>query len=304
VEQRPRPWEQKNPVVSGVLAYLVPGLGHFYQGRWVKGLIYFSCILGTFFGGLRLGEGAVVYNDPPPGSRRGVTLNYLGQIGVGLVALPGFYQRHRAEAPGNRPLTQLSAPLTAPFTGEVEVSGPGQDDASVAAVGTITLSTNHEGAFPETSGEFNGTVGGKPTTLALLGGFSLDRAVSAGFRRGLTVAISPGEDHPESSRMLKGSIPRALIDAYAAPPDDATLQSLHRRLGKLYQLAITCTVIAGLLNILAVWDAVEGPAYGFGDEPHGESSQVSGSTAVGAAAVVGAGGGPRPTTASKPPGRG
>ena len=26
------------------------------------------------------------------------------------------------------------------------------------------------------------------------------------------------------------------------------------------------TLIAGLLNILAIWDAFEGPAYGFGDE--------------------------------------
>ncbi|MFT5091852.1 MAG: hypothetical protein ACI93T_000671, partial [Porticoccaceae bacterium] len=31
-------------------------------------------------------------------------------------------------------------------------------------------------------------------------------------------------------------------------------------------LALVYTWIAGLLNILAVWDALQGPAYGYGDE--------------------------------------
>ena len=37
-------------------------------------------------------------------------------------------------------------------------------------------------------------------------------------------------------------------------------------MGKFFELAKIFTWIAGLLNILAVWDAFEGPAYGYGDE--------------------------------------
>ena len=45
----------KDPLVAGVLAWLVPGLGHFYQGRNAKGALFAICILGTFLYGLYLG---------------------------------------------------------------------------------------------------------------------------------------------------------------------------------------------------------------------------------------------------------
>jgi hypothetical protein len=41
---------------------------------------------------------------------------------------------------------------------------------------------------------------------------------------------------------------------------------LHRKLGKFHELALTFTMIAGLLNILVILDVLEGPAYGYGDE--------------------------------------
>ena len=45
----------KDPLIAGVLAWLVPGLGHFYQGRNAKGVLFIVCILGTFIYGLYLG---------------------------------------------------------------------------------------------------------------------------------------------------------------------------------------------------------------------------------------------------------
>ncbi len=51
------------------------------------------------------------------------------------------------------------------------------------------------------------------------------------------------------------------------PLDDPALEHLYGRLGKHYEMALVYTWIAGLLNVLAVWDAVQGPAYGYGDEP-------------------------------------
>ena len=44
------------------------------------------------------------------------------------------------------------------------------------------------------------------------------------------------------------------------------LQGLNGRLTKRFGMALVFTWIAGLLNILAIWDAVQGPAYGYDDE--------------------------------------
>jgi hypothetical protein len=264
--ERRRPWEERNPIISGVLAYLIPGAGHAYQGRWFKACIYFFGILGTFFGGMQLGEGAVVYNVPS--NQWGVSLNYLAQVCVGLPALPAIQQAKRANAPDNKPLSELSAPLSAPFEGQLIVTGPAHDQPPGKLVGRVELETSREIGFGETRGKFIGTLDGQPVELDLSGGFLLERPISAGFGRKLECLVARQSDQqPHTSRLIRGAIPRKFTDAYAAPPDAEKLQDLHGRLGKFYDLAIALTMIAGLLNVLAVWDAVDGPAYGFGDEP-------------------------------------
>ncbi|RPI74039.1 MAG: hypothetical protein EHM42_15785, partial [Planctomycetaceae bacterium] len=80
----------KNPVIAGVLAFLVPGLGHFYQGRRFKAALYCICILGTFFTGLRIGHGQVVYFQWEDPENR--TYAYLCQVWSGLPALPALAQ--------------------------------------------------------------------------------------------------------------------------------------------------------------------------------------------------------------------
>jgi hypothetical protein len=65
---------------------------------------------------------------------------------------------------------------------------------------------------------------------------------------------------------IDGETPRPFFDWFEAPLEDEEIQDVNRRLGKRYELALVYTWIAGLLNILAVWDALEGPAYGYGDE--------------------------------------
>ena len=57
----------KNKWLAAVLAFLVPGLGHAYQRRRFKAVIYFSCVLGMFFTGMTLGEWKVVYWRWEPG---------------------------------------------------------------------------------------------------------------------------------------------------------------------------------------------------------------------------------------------
>lgn len=88
------PIRLRDPGLAAFLAWLIPGLGHLYQRRTAKGLLFMITILGTFFYGLFLGEGHVVYASWRPEDRR---LHYLAQVGVGLPALPALVQARRAE---------------------------------------------------------------------------------------------------------------------------------------------------------------------------------------------------------------
>lgn len=81
----------KNPTTAAVLAWLVPGLGHLYQGRTAKGVLFMSCILGTFFYGMFLSNGRAVYASWVPWDQR---LPYLCQVGVGAPALPALVQTY------------------------------------------------------------------------------------------------------------------------------------------------------------------------------------------------------------------
>ena len=84
----------KNRYLAGLLAWMVPGLGHWYQGRRAKAVIYGVCILFLFFAGLVLGDWRVVYwrwVNPLANSEQ-FCINYPGQFFAGLVALPGLIQ--------------------------------------------------------------------------------------------------------------------------------------------------------------------------------------------------------------------
>ena len=92
--------ELKRPGFAALLAWLWPGAGHLYQGRTAKGVLYMVCILGTYFYGLVIGQGHVVYASWTPEDRR---LPYLCQVGVGLPALPALLQTRRVRN-GQEPL--------------------------------------------------------------------------------------------------------------------------------------------------------------------------------------------------------
>jgi hypothetical protein len=79
----------KDPLIAAVLAWLLPGLGHIYQGRLAKGLLFFVCLMGTFLWGMRLGEWRVVYwawDDRKP------VVEGLCRLGMGLPSLPAVLQ--------------------------------------------------------------------------------------------------------------------------------------------------------------------------------------------------------------------
>jgi hypothetical protein len=164
----------KDPIVAGVLAWLVPGLGHFYQGRYAKAVLYFVCIQGTFVYGLYLGSSSTVgwgrdvylsfrWND--------LRLPYLCQIGVGLPTVP---------------------------------------------VSLIQADRFHSGKEP------------------LWHGFMAPPKITAG------------------------------------EPGGVTAQDLYRKLPRVFEMGTVYTMIAGLLNILAIYDACCGPVP---LEPNGKDGQ-------------------------------
>ena len=156
------PIDLKDPVKAGLLAWLVPGLGHFYQGRTRKGWLYMTCILGLYFAGFALCEGKIVFWSwvNPMSDPEHFRLSFLGQLGVGLPAIPALIQ------------------------------------------GTLKY------------------LGHDP----ILGGFM-------------------------------------------AEPSTEALNALHPKLGRLLEVGGLYTILAGLLNILAIFDAYAGPAI-----PEGEAS--------------------------------
>ena len=160
--------ELKDPLVAGVLAYLWPGAGHWYQGRHAKAVLLMVCILGLFFYGFYLGRGRIVYfggiEDAAagPGIRGRLTsiinrLPFICQFPIGIPALPALFQ--------------MNAPR-----------------------------------------DFNKDV--------------FDRS-----------------------------------NWYAPPRDERELHVMHKELDRYFELARLFTSVAGLLNVLAIYDAVKGPAY-------------------------------------------
>ena len=90
----PTPVRLKNRKLAALLAFLVPGLGHAYQGRWGKAVLYSVCIFGLFFVGMTLGEWKILYwrwvsplKDPEH-----FCYWYVWQALTGLAGLPPLIQ--------------------------------------------------------------------------------------------------------------------------------------------------------------------------------------------------------------------
>jgi TM2 domain-containing membrane protein YozV len=96
----------KDPRLAAFLAWLVPGLGHIYQGRTGKGVLFFVCIIGTFFYGWYVGGERVVYASTANVFSMQFLQDrwqYVCQVGAGLPALPALVERQRMRE-GKAPL--------------------------------------------------------------------------------------------------------------------------------------------------------------------------------------------------------
>jgi hypothetical protein len=146
----PYPLRLKNRYLAGLLAWLVPGLGHLYQGRVKKAILFAVCIHGLFWTGFAQGSWKVVWLR---WDRQEQTWAYLAQFGMGAAALPALV------------------------------------------------------------------------------------------------------NEPAQRRWL----PEAIRD-FELPPPEETLNELHLKYGKLMDVFVIYTVVAGLLNYFVIYDALAGPA--------------------------------------------
>lgn len=178
----------KDRWVAALLAWLVPGLGHLYQGRTAKGILFMVCILGTFFYGLfALGGGKVVYASAPGQSPH--RWQYWCQLGTGLPAIPALVQEQRFK----RGKPALWANASPPF------------DRFMAPPRDYLLVHN-----PKT-------------------GQDEPRPFTSADQQGKTVV------HPDE------------------------LAKWNHDLHHFYELGTVYTMIAGLLNVLVIYDAASGP---------------------------------------------
>jgi len=260
----------KHAWLGGILAFLIPGAGHLYQGRYFKAAVYFCCILGLFLTGMALAEWQAVQAPPKKAlasGKGGALLKYAAQSGVGLPVLFALVQRERLESPENARTTTLHSKMVTPFTGTISyLDESGNHTGKVT--GTLSLAPI-SGQFGNQgiTGEFTGKLDDQAITFALSDHVELGPPISARKERPLAAGLVREQNgRKEEIGHLYGMIPRAFWNWFEVPMDEEEDEDLHRRLGKFHELAMVFTWVAGLLNVLAIWDAVEGPAYGFGDE--------------------------------------
>ncbi len=178
----------RDPFWSALLAWLVPGAGHLYQRRIPKACLFAVCILTTYFAGLALGEGRVVYASWKPGDYR---WQYACQLGVGLPAIPAMVQSMRVK--------------------------DGSDPYFI-------LCERHPVNSPRA------------------------------FMR-----IEEGDQVLQGARTFKDGLMAPPAGPHSVNERDV-LGMWHYELKHFFEIGTLFTVVAGLLNLLAVYDAFSGPA--------------------------------------------
>jgi hypothetical protein len=193
----------RTPYLAAALAWLWPGAGHIYQRRYAKGVMFMVCVLSTYFFGLGLGQGRVVYASWKPGDYR---WQYIFQLQTGLPAIPAIVQSFKTSR-GADPFFILGERYPEDFGGQ----NPQSEESRMRYRLRFKLIT------PETK--------------------------------------------------IEGYQGRTLKDGLMAPPagpvfenENDVLGQWHFELKHLFDYGTYFTVIAGLLNLLVVYDAFVGPA--------------------------------------------
>jgi hypothetical protein len=113
-ENKPTGIDIRNPYIAGLLAWLFPGLGHCYQARYHKAVIFFLCIVPTFIAGCALASNSEV------GTARNVYWSWrwgrdmrlwtVVQAPLGIAAIPSGIQAWYVNTGSAPPFGTLMAP--------------------------------------------------------------------------------------------------------------------------------------------------------------------------------------------------
>jgi Family of unknown function (DUF6677) len=228
--------------IGGLLSYLVPGLGQIVQGRIGKGLLFLVCIYGLFFYGQHLSAASVTLND----RTYRVTGVYLPNVPPEHADMPRFVPvslRHLYTRP--QFLTQFwmgaaTWPAIAQF---LHVSRPEVREQQEQADKLYV-----EAADLRREGEKEGDEERRKEKLA-----------------------EATAKHSEAVEAEKKSL-HPIFGDYQREPSAAALNAVHNAGDKRLELAWVYTVIAGVLNILVIYDAVAGPAFGAGGDDKSKPS--------------------------------
>ena len=262
----------RDPFVAVLLAFLVPGAGHLYQRRYAKAVIYAVCVFGLFGWGMNMAEGKCVSFRPltgPNAGNRKEFIHYIGQVGTGLVALPAIVQYRRYFSPENDSNTPGQS-VNARFEGVFQRrrTDDSLPENEVPLVGTVTL-VPRSSAFIGLAGTATVTDPDGREFVLEVSDANLDNPIDVTDRRELSATVL--SDRGIQSGTLEGSIPRPFFDRFEVPLSSAAEKRINTELGTTFDLAAVITMIAGLLNFLAMYDAYAGPAYGYDASPTAET---------------------------------
>ncbi len=241
--------------LAGALSYLVPGLGQIVQGRVAKGVLFLVCIYALFFYGIYLGTGTVtigprtyhastaVYlpdlTDPsvPHSSLRRLGSNlynrpqFVAQFWVGVAAWPAIVQY-----------------LT--YDREAHLDIENQYDAAARKweQGQNLLLEAEE----------------KEQAAKKLRGKEREEMLATAKERrdDAELALSQARADQEKAAEREKQLGHKLLGGFEREPSTASYNAVHNAGDKRQELAWVFTVIAGVLNILVIYDAVAGPAHG------------------------------------------
>jgi hypothetical protein len=229
----PPPPREFTPL-AGFLSYLVPGLGQISQGRTGKGVLFLICIYSLFFYGMYLGTG---------------TVKAAGE---------------EYRVPGN-----VYLPDTLPTNADQRVVNP-------MGLPQIALNLYNR---PQFAGQFWVGVVAWPAIIQYMSDDEAAVHRRAKDLRSEANELDKGGQQDESERLKEEAsrLERSLrtgtwagnpiLGQFERAPTEEALNALNTSRGKELELGWVYTVIAGVLNIMVIYDAIAGPAFLGGIKP-------------------------------------
>lgn len=245
----PRPAEPTPPArpldpLAGLLSYLVPGLGQIYRRRYAKGLLFLVCIYVLFFYGNYIGSGSIVYdgrtyrltgnvylpNEKDKGPVAGVfnRWQYAGQFPVGVAAWPALAQYYKYDHEKQDEL---------------------EDAQKRAGREALEVERFEQSAKDLERRIADGEKGEGNENLA-------EQLADA--RRRAAEAREAAGKAAQDARDLERTLDLPLVGSLQREPSPAAVNAVHNAGDKRLELAWVFTVIAGVLNVLVIYDAAVG----------------------------------------------